>query len=138
MANIITFQTLLDGPRNTVIKAEGLLDTSDFGPVTMADPAVLVGMDNTGNLKAAKLRIRRMQYNIKDPLSILLSWDATTPVRIEQPSARGTMNFDNFGGLVNNAGAGVTGKILIQSVGWAATTGGLPFSIILDLIKQGT
>lgn len=138
MANIITIQTLIDGPRNAVIKVEGLLDTADFAAQVIADPAALIGMDNTGTVKASKLRIVRMQYNVKDPLSMLLQWDATTPVRVEQVTARGTLHFDEFNGLVNNAGAGVTGKILLSSAGWAATTGGLPFSIVLDLVKQGT
>lgn len=138
MANIITLQTLIDGPRNAVIKVEGLLDTADFPAQVIADPATLIGVDNTGTVKAAKLRIARIQYNVKDPLSLLLQWDATAPVRIEQVTARGAMDFCEFGGLVNNAGAGVTGKILLSSAGWAVTTGGLPFSIILDLIKQGT
>lgn len=138
MANIITTQTIIDGPRNCVIKVEGLLDTADFGPVVIADPAVLIGMDNTGLVKAAKFRILRIRYNVKDPLSLLFQWDATTPARIEQVTARGTLDFDEFNGLVNNAGAGVTGKILVSSAGWAAATGGLPFSAVLDLIKQGT
>jgi hypothetical protein len=135
MANETTIQIIGDGPRNTILKVQGVLDTSDLASMTLVDPALLCGIDNTGALKALKLRIKRIVLNIEDGLSVYLWWDATTPVRIESYQGRGHMEFNNFGGLTNNAGAGVTGKILISTQGWA-TGAILSFSMVVELIKQ--
>lgn len=135
MANSVNIQTILDGPRNCVIKVEGILDTSDLASATLVDPALLFGMDNTGLVKAAKLRILEIQYNVEDTLEVRLAWDASTPVRIDQLTGRGKIDAKAFGGLTNNAGAGVTGKILISTEGWAATKV-LSFTLVLELVKE--
>ncbi len=137
MANEFTVQTIQDGPRNTIIKAQGVLDTSDLAQQTLIDPALLAGMDFSGLVKAKKLRIKRIILNVEDGLSVYLWWDATTPVRIESYQGRGHMEFGNFGGLTNNAGAGVTGKVLISTQGWTAGAI-LSFSLVIEFIKQGT
>lgn len=135
MANSVTTQLILDGPRNCVVKFEGILDTSDLGSTVVLNPALLVGMDNTGTQKAAKLRITDINYAIEDGLAINLFWDATTPERIESLTGRGEREYEDFGGLVNNAGAGVTGIISATSQGWAAA-GILSFSLIIQCTKQ--
>jgi hypothetical protein len=135
MANSVNIQTILDGPRNVVVKVEGLLDTSDLGSTTLVDPALLTGMDNTLTVKAAKLRIMRMHYNVEDALEVRLVWDATTAVRVEALTGRGKMDFCDFGGLVNNAGAGVTGKLLLSTEGWSAGKL-LSFTLVVELVKQ--
>lgn len=137
MANSVSTQILEDGPRNTIIKVAGVLDTSDLASTVIADPATLFGMDNTGNVKAAKLKIKRIVHNIEDGLACNLLWDATTPVLIEALTGRGDMKLQDFGGLVNNAGAGVTGKINLTTQGWSAGAI-LSFSLVLELTKQGS
>lgn len=117
-----------------MLKFEGVLDTSDLASTIIVDPAALVGIDNTGQLKAVKFRIDSIQYNIKDPLSVILYWDATTPIRIEQLTARGHLEYHLFGGLFDNASAGLTGKILGATQGWVAASI-LPFSIVMRLVK---
>lgn len=134
MANSITTQLLLDGPRNAIIKFEGVLDTADFTNFTVADPAILTGIDNTGFLKARNFRIDDIQFVVEDLLSINLFWDATTPVRIEEFVGRGHAKYHPFGGLVTNAGAGNTGKITASSQG-ASAGPILSFSLILKLVK---
>ena len=135
MANSVTSQIILDGPRNCVIKFEGVLDTSDLGSTVVVDPATLVGVDNTGTLKAAKLRIVKISYNIEDALSVNLFWDATTPARIEGLTGRGILDYKHFNGLGNDAGAGVNGKLTATTQGWV---GVLSFSLVLECIKQLT
>ena len=135
MANDVTIQTILDGPRNAVIKVSGVLDTSNLAQQVLIDPAALCGIDNTGNSKAAKLLINKITHNVEDALAVNLWWDATTPVRIEDLSGRGMQDHKHFGGLTNNAGAGVTGKILIATQGWTAGAI-LSFSVTLELKKQ--
>jgi len=137
MANVVSTQILLDGPRNTVIKVVGVLDTSDQASMVIADPATLCGIDNTGAVKAAKLAINRIVLNIEDGLAVYLNWDATTPVLIDQFTGRGHQEFQKVGGLWNNAGAGVTGKILLSTQGWAIGAF-LSFSLELELYKQQT
>ncbi len=135
MANVSSVQVIEDGPRNAVVKVEGILDTSDLSPFTIADPATMWGMDNTGGVKYAKLAIQELLYNVEDGLELRLAWDATAPVRIEQLTGRGKMCFRSFGGLPNNAGAGVTGKILLATEGWKAAAI-YSFSLVLTLRKQ--
>jgi len=134
MANSTTTQILLDGPRNVVVKFEGVLDSGDLSSTTVLSPATLQGIDFSGAVKAANLRIEEIQYSIEDLLSVNLFWDGTTPVRIEELVGRGKMKYWNFGGLVNNAGAGGTGNITATTQG--ATAGQiLSFSLIITCIK---
>ena len=137
MANSVNYQTIQDGPRNVVVKIEGILDTSDLASTVAVDPSTLAGMDNTGLVKALDLIVDRIQFSVEDTLEVRLAWDATTPVRMVELQGRGTEKYERFGGLYNNSGAGRTGKILISTEGWAAAKI-LSFTIILTLKKQGT
>jgi hypothetical protein len=135
MANTTSVQILVDGPRNVVVKFEGVLDTSDLASTVVVDPATLSQIDTAYNKSASRLTIRKITYNIEDSLSINLFWDATTPVRIEELVGRGKMDHRNFGGLVNNAGAGVTGKITATTQGWAVAAI-LSFTIVIEMVKS--
>ena len=137
MANSVNTQIVQDGPRNVVIKVEGILDTSDLASTVIVDPSVLAGMDNTGTIKALGLIVDRIQYSVEDLLELRLAWDATTPTRLVELDGRGTEKFERFGGLTNNSGAGRTGKILLSTQGWVAAAV-LSFTLVLTLKKQGT
>lgn len=209
MANVTSTQLLQDGPRNVIVKFEGVLDTSDLaatgtlgagasgattlgstaitftagglapvvgqfvtgtgipagtyivsftttsavlsaaatatntgltftltaGNIVVVDPAVLSQIDTARNINASKLAIKKITYNVEDTLSVNLYWDATTPVRIEEIVGRGKMDFYKGQPLQNNAGAGVTGRILAATQGWA-TSAILSFSLIIEMVKQ--
>lgn len=137
MANSVTTQIELDGPRNVWVKFEGVLDTADFTGQVVLDPTTLQGIDWSGAMKAAKLRIEEIQYSIEDTLSINLFWDATVPVRIGEYVGRGKQCYEDFGGLVNNAGAGVNGKITASSQG-ASAGPILSFMILMKCVKTQT
>ena len=137
MANSVNIQIVQDGPRNCVVKVEGILDTSDLASQVLVDPSTLTGMDNTGQLKALDLIVDRIQYAVEDLLEVRLAWDATTPQRMVELSGRGTEKYERFGGLPNNSGAGRTGKILISTQGWVASAI-LSFTLLITLKKQGT
>lgn len=128
MANTITYQTIIDGARNTVIKVSGVLDTSNLSSTVIVDPATLVPVPT-------QLRIDHIDYSISDQLELRLQWDATTPVDIMPLAGRGRMSFWNIGGLQNNAGAGKTGKIKLSTDGY--TSGVQIFTLILEMVKQG-
>jgi hypothetical protein len=134
VANSVATQLIIDGPRNAVLKVAGILDTSDLASTVIADPAALVGIDNTGGLKAATFRIIGLNYSIEDGLEVRLFWDATTPVLIEALNGRGALppSCQRYGGLTNNAGIGKTGRITMTTEGWAGIKS---FSYILELVK---
>ena len=133
MANTTSIQILNDGPRNVVVKFDGLLDTSELGTTTIVDPALLSDM-NINGVKASKLRINKIVYDIEDTLDLELFWDAATPVRIWNLVGRGKVDMHRTGGINNNA-VNPTGKITASTQGWAAGTI-LSFSVVLELVKQ--
>lgn len=128
MANVVNTQVLLDGKRNTVIKITGVLDTSNVSATTIVDPANFTPVP-TG------FRIDHIDYSISDPLEVRLQWDGATPVDILPIAGRGKMSFYNFGGLTDNATT-PTGKINLLTTGYS--TGTLVFSVVLEMVKQGT
>jgi len=134
MANSVTFQTLEEGPRNIIVKAAGVLDTSDYALSTF----ISMASSNEGGkgFVPTQVRIDHIDYSISDQIEVQLWWDATSDVIILPLAGRGRMSFWNFGGLVNNAGAGKTGDVLIKTTGW--TSGIQVFSVILECVKQGT
>jgi hypothetical protein len=128
MANSLTLQTLVDGPRNAVVKVTGVLDTSDQALTTVVDNTTLFGVPPL-------LNIMHVDYSISDQLEVQLLWNATTDLIIMPLAGRGRMSFVDFGGLQNNAGAGRTGKIDLKTTGWASGT--QIFTIILEMTKKG-
>jgi hypothetical protein len=145
MANSTSIQILEDGSARTVLKVEGVLDTSDISSTLLVDPAAQATVDPTGSnyLKASAYRISKIIHNIEDGLSFNLFWDATSPVRIEELTGRAKVDYRDFGGLqlkgstgtANTAPAGATGKIYYSTQGWS-TGAILSFSVIVYLSKQ--
>jgi len=136
MANALTTQLILDGPRNCVVKIVGILDTSDVAPVVIVNPATLTGMDFTGLIKAAGLLLTKITYKVEDGLEVRLAWEATTPVFIEDITGRGVQDYVAFGGLPNNSGAGRTGSIMLSTEGWASLSV-KSFTLVLEMVKEG-
>jgi len=129
MANSLTTQTLVDGARNTVVKAVGILDTSDLAKTTLVDPANFTPVPT-------EFRIDRIIWSVEQGISVLLDWDATADVYIDTFDGTGRGDYRRFGGLINNAGAGKTGKIEISTEGWAAS-GIYHFTLTLEMVKMG-
>ena len=127
MANVISTQILEDGERNATVKITGVLDASNASVTTIVDPASYSPVPT-------QFRIDQIDYAMSGALQIRLFWDATADVDILPIAGRGTMNFKSFGGLLNNAGSGKTGKIQLSTNGW--TSGTEVFSIVLRLVKQ--
>lgn len=128
MANQIQTQTIIDGPRNAIVKITGVLDTSDV-PLTN-----VVSLANFCNAPKG-FRIEHVDFSMTDQLELQILWQATVDVPILPLAGRGRMSFIEFGGLINNAGAGATGGIDIKTTGWSSGT--QVFSIILEMVKTG-
>lgn len=126
MANTVTSQTLLDGDRNLVMLFTGLLDTSNESRVIKVDASTFVPAPT-------KIRVNRIWYSIAAPLQVVLDWDADTDVRFACLSGYGRIDAQKFGGMTNNAGAGVTGDIALTTVGH---TGTVSYTLLLEMIKE--
>lgn len=106
--NIITLQTLVDGDRDTVIKAT-ILGTGAGEDVDVE----LIPAPAEGEYKLWKI------WYCLNGFYVHLKWDATTNVQLmalAQDHPHYT-SYEEFGGLINNAGAGKTGKILFTTFG---------------------
>lgn len=129
MANTVATQTLVDGPRNLVVKVTGILDTSDLTGQVVVDPT-------GGQFPVSRVRLDKLQFAIEDGLTCNLYWDATTPVLIDTLNGRGEVEADpRWGGQINNAGPGRTGKITLDTEGWQAGSV-LSFNFIFECVKQ--
>jgi len=128
MANTLTKQTIFDGQRKVIVKIHivgdgsgeettaNLIDASSYSPAFTDERLVSVTSSLVG-------------------FSASLIWDATANVDIVALAEGDTIiDFDVYaGGIANNAGAGKTGDILLQTVGLGAGDEG---TIILELIKH--
>ena len=130
MANTQTTQVLIDNAIRSIIKstitADGIVGDETF---TIYDASAYTPA--TTNPKLDKI----MVFNTGD-VGGILKWNATADVTIfTLPDPDHTMNFDftDFGGIVNNAGAGKTGDILLTTVG--LDTAGDSITLILDIKK---
>lgn len=125
MADAVTSQTLVDNSRNCVMKFTNLSDGTGESAVLKVDVSALNG-------SPARVRITKIHYNVTGMVATLL-WDATTDVRIVDLSGDGWFDFTHFGGLYNNAGTGVTGDILLTTVGHSLNDN---YTIVLEMVKD--
>ncbi len=130
MANTVNIRTLADGSKvlelQIYLESDGaagelsdtiLVDASTFTPAFTNESVLCVSADLEG-------------------FSAVLEWDATTDVPfVALPQGESYHEFRHFGGLVNNAGSGKTGDILITTSGFTAA--GDRGSITLSIKKKG-
>lgn len=105
-------QIIIDGPRNAVVKFQAA-ETLDISTLFGAPPLV---------------KIMRIWYDVGAGTDHNISWDATTDVVAYHLSGRHDVDFTCFGGLTNDAGAGVTGDIVVN--------GTTPFTVVVFLEKS--
>ena len=117
-------QTLIDGSKNVVTKHVSIWETADESAVVKVDVSALQGAPT-------RVKINKIHYNVNG-LIVRLLWDATTDVPIVELQGDGCIDATSFGGLYNNAGAGITGDISLTTVGGAS---GDSYSIILEMEK---
>ena len=127
MADTVTSQTLVDGPRNVVMKFTNVSDGNGESTVKKVDVSTLSGSPD-------KVRIDKIHYET-DGLGVNILWDATTNVlaAVVPASEGGTLDFTKYGGATNNAGAGVTGDILFTTT---SAANGDAYTITLEMVKK--
>lgn len=120
MANSITTTYQLNGSRYFTAKVDILGDGSgEASAVAILDPANITGTPTD-------FKIRAIQWNTDGTFVSQLLWDATTDVHaFELGNFDGGIRFADTGQhLVNNSGAGKTGKLLLTTVGLASGSRG--------------
>lgn len=112
MAFAITTQILVDGPRNTVVKITGDI-AGALAQTTVVTASTLSSMlpGFAGSFAPTLLRIDKIDYSITDGAIAQILWHATVDVPAVELYGRGHIDAKHYGGLQNNAGAGVTGDI---------------------------
>lgn len=126
MADAVTSQVLVDGERNVVMKLTNISDGTGEAAVLKVDVSTLVGAP-------ASVKITRIDYDISG-MAVNVLWDATTDVTTcILSTGQASLDFTKMGGLINNAGAGVTGDILFSTIGHTASD---TYSIVLHMKKN--
>lgn len=129
MADAVSTQTLIDNQQWTVIKLTNTSDGTGESAVLKVDVSAL-------SPAASRVVVSRIIYSVSGMVARLL-WDATTDVTMIDLQGDGDMNFDagpchEFRGLTNNAGTGITGDVMLTTVGHSS---GDSYSIILVMRK---
>jgi len=131
MVDAVTSQIIFDGTRTAVMKFTNISDGTGESAVLKVDVSALTsfqGQTCTGvnivNLDA-----------ITVGMGVDLLWDASTDVICYTVGADQFVSFDfnRFGGLSNNAGAGKTGDLLFTTVG---ASSGDRYTIVLEMVKN--
>lgn len=134
MANSFLLETIVDGPRNLIVKATGVLDTSNLAAVQAVIPATSMQLYTN---KPPLVRLDHIDYSISDQLEVTLSWGtaSNSPGVVLMPLAgRGRMSFEYFKGIPNNQSP-TDGSIWVAANGW--TSGIQVFTLIFECEKTG-
>lgn len=136
MADAVTSQILVDGPRNCVIKLTNISDGTGEAAVSKV---IIANLSKYGAYTPTSVAIKSIDSDIQG-MQVILLWKATTNV-VAYTLAPGKYqaNFRKDGFIQNNAGTGKTGDIALtaQNVsGVAAPAAGSTYTIILELIKK--
>jgi len=132
MADAVASQTLLDGERMAIMKFTNLSDGTGESKVLKVDVSTLTS--SASGKTCDGVTITKIHASTHG-LEVQIYWDATTDVfcwSVPQNSTY-TMDFEKFGGLTNNAGAGVTGDVLFST---ADASAGDFYTIVLEMVKS--
>lgn len=126
MANAVSSQTLINGPRNCVVKVTMVSDGTDESDVVKVDASAL-GLATDGSV-----RCDRIDYTSTSANSILVEWDGATdaPLCTIPADSSDTFDWASIGGIKNNA-ATPTGDITVTST----LDAGDLYTIIFHLVK---
>jgi hypothetical protein len=130
MADAVATQILFQGDKQVIMKFTNASDGTGETNVTKVDVSTLTPYQQRA---CTGVQIDRI-YGLTHGMEVRLLWEATTNVTIltfPQNTAQ-TMDFNDFGGLENNAGTGKTGNILFTTLD---ASSGDAYTIILVMRK---
>lgn len=127
MADAVTSEVLVDGPRNAVMVFTNTSDGTGEAAVTKVDVSALSG-------SPSRVRIDRIDYAMAG-MGVSVLWDAATDdLAWHLPtSGEGSVSFKDVGGLQNPQSSGFTGDIKFTTVGHASAD---HYSITLHMTKK--
>ena len=131
MADAVTSQTILDGERLFIAKFTNISDGTGETAVLKIDVSTL--NPNSFGLACNGVKLNKI-YGTTHGMEVRILWDATTDVFAWQipQNSNYLMDFSSFGGIPNNAGAGVTGDVLFTT---ADASSGDMYTIVLECLK---
>jgi len=131
MADAVTSETLLDGPSDLVMRFRNVSDGSGEAAVAKVDASAL-STDVHGNA-VSSVTIEQVWWNTVG-MSAELFWNASSNIsaRKIKIDSEGYSDYKDFGGLINNAGSGVNGDVLLTTTGHSS---GDTYDIILSMKK---
>ena len=126
MANTVEVQTLINGPRNLILKVH--IDGDGSGEETNK---LIV---DVSLYDCSEVSIKHVQGSFSGFTAELL-WDAAVNTHaFNVPDYDVDQDFCSFGGLINNAGAGKTGDIVMTTTGLGNGDTG---HLVLKMKKRG-
>jgi hypothetical protein len=132
MADAVASQTLIDGERMAIMKFTNLSDGTGENKVLKVDVSALNPSAAGGACDGVTItKIHASTHG----LEVLMYWDATTDVVIQTipQNTTYTLDYEKFGGLTNNAGAGKNGDILFST---SDASAGDEYTIVLEMVKS--
>jgi hypothetical protein len=131
MADAVTSQTILDGERLFIAKFTNISDGTGETAVVKIDVSTLA--PNSFNLACNGVKLNKI-YATTHGMEVRILWDASTDVFawMVPQNTNYLMDLSSFGGIPNNAGAGVTGDVLFTT---SDASSGDMYTIVLECIK---
>ena len=131
MADAVTSETLLDGPSDLVMRFRNVSDGSGESAVAKVDASALSA--DVHGTSVTKVIIEQIWWNTVG-MSAELFWNASSNIsaRKIKIDSEGYSDYKDFGGLINNAGSGVNGDVLLTTTGHSS---GDTYDIILSMKK---
>ena len=133
MAITATSQTLFDGERKAIMKFYmTTTDTTGETGVVKVNPSNLTASAAGGACNGVTItKVTALTHG----LEVQMNWVATAPVVIEviPQNSQYTQDYENIGGLTNNAGTGKTGGISFTTLDQSA---GDAYTVVLEMVKH--
>lgn len=127
MADAVTSQTLVSGPRRHVVVLTGVSDGTGETAAVKVDKSAL---KDANGAEPSALSIQKIQWTTQGFTYLKLAFDHTADDTAVVLAGVGCLDFSSYGGLKDPASAGGTGDLLLTSVGAAA---GDTYTILLDV-----
>ena len=133
MADAVTSQTIQDGARHVVMSFTNVSDGTGEAAVKKVDVSALQTDPMTG--KACSTVVIQSVWFSTLGMRVKLLWDADADVlALHLPADYAdTLDMSEFTGLTNNAGTGVTGDIMLTTVGHSS---GDAYTVVLKMVKH--
>jgi hypothetical protein len=132
MADAVTSQTLIDGPKQAVMKFTNVSDGSGESAVVKVDVSAL--SNSADGDTCNEVVIERIWWQCIG-MKVKILFDASSDVFCIElgENQSGDHDYSSFGGLTNNAGSGKTGDVSFTTVGHSSAD---TYTIILYLRKK--